>query len=366
MFCKLAIANVRSLYSHQIITGFMMLQEQGLLECTISENNDLIKEFSQECIVECVVNDKRIIYDLADGYNNFTSFGSFDSMLDNVDLYFKRSVRLEYHENLKNKEKIKILGFGLFITYPDIFMNKLWTHNRSMAELLRIVARKTPFFHNSFRNSYIQNLTCPPKINKDKVVFFYTRLWDPKQASKKSSQNIDMDGGTYDRINKKAEEFAAVSAMRANCVRELKQEFGTNFIGGVVRSPYAERAYPDLIVDSEISKRDKYTMAVQSADICITTHGTHQCFNWSFTEEIMASKGLVTEKPFYALPSHFHEGINFLAYTSPLDCVEKTRSLYDNENTLYKMMEANQSYYQNHLRPDKLIKNTLEYIAKSV
>lgn len=366
MFCELAIANLNSLYSHQIITGFMMLQEQGLLKYTISENNILVKEFSQECIVECIINNKRIIYDLADGYNNFTSFKAFDNMLDNVDVYFKRSVRKDYHKELRNRKKIKVLGFGLFITFPGIFMNKHWIGNRSVKEHLSLFARETPYLHNSFRNSYLDALIYPPQINSAKRVFFYTRLWDPKQASARSSQNVDLDGETPDRIKKKAEEFAAISAMRANCVRELKKEFGGNFVGGVVRSPYAEQSYPDIIVDSEISKRDKYTKAMQSADICITTRGTHHCFSWSFTEGIMASKGLVTEKPFYALPSHFHEGINFLAYTTPQNCVEKARSLYDNDNTLYKMMEANQDYYQNHLRPDKMIKSTLEYIAKSV
>ena len=357
---KLSVANLNSMYMNQIVTGFIMLKQQEVLDFVLSEKLELKDEFSHDAIVECVFKNKRIIFDLTDGYNNYPSFAFLDRALDNVDYYFKSCVQREYHLRMRNKHKILTLPFRYYVTLNNIYLNymriKLARRTCKFKEIIRCT---TSLLNSSYCHRYVKRFEYPAVVNREKNVFFYTRLWDPSIASSKSSKNVDLDGCLDNLIAKKAQEYKQISDMRALCIMALKKEFGKSFIGEIVRSDYAEKMYPDLIVNTQISSRKAYTKAIHSSDICVTTQGTHQCFNFSFGEELAASKGLVTEKPFYELPDFFKENINFLSYSNPLECVEKTDMLFNDNEKLLRMMKANEEYYLQYNRPDKMIINAL-------
>jgi len=365
--CQLAVADIFSDYPHQIVAGFMLLAQSGILNYTICENRQLAKEFHHDAIVECKVNGDRFIYDMTDGYNDYPSFSHYDTTLNEVDFSFKSNVYRPFHESMRNHAKIHTCAFRYYVTLPNIYMHRFGTffqHSGSVKERLRLILMKMPLLSewlvsDSGQNYYVRAFECAPKVNVEPQVFFFTRLWDPRIASMKSSRNVDLDGSGNAMIHSKAKEYTEVSDLRAKTVRALKKEFGKHFLGGVAYSPYAEEMYPDLVVNNNISRRRLYTNAIHASDICVTTQGTHHCYNFSFAEEIAASRGLVTEKPMYEVPQHFHEGVNFLTYTTPDECVSQVRKLYDDKEYLLRMMEANHQYYLSHLRPDRLVYDTL-------
>ena len=212
---------------------------------------------------------------------------------------------------------------------------------------------------NSPSKYFVSQFEAEPVKADSPKVFFYTRLWDPSIASCRSSQNVDLDGGSVeDRIAQKNKEYQELSDLRASLVKSLKIEFGKRFVGGLAPSAYVMANYPDL-VGSDISRRADYTRAMHSAEICVNTQGTHGCYNFSFGEALASSRAIITEQPMYKVPPFLEIGKNFDTYYSVDDCLEKVTRLFEDGDMLYEMMLANRDYYMNHLRPDKYVLDCL-------
>lgn len=366
--CSIAVADRNSMYVDQIIAGFTLLAKEKQLTFTLEEKPDLKKEFFHSAVIEVLVGGKRVIYDLTDGYNNYPSFNAIDNMLDNVDFYFRASFRESFHANMRNKDKIFVLAPRYHVTCKDSPLNavnfKSILLNRDISEAKKL-ARKLPFFKTSLKNLYMDAFETAPPTAKDPKIFFYTRLWDPAIASSYSSQNTDLDGfSVEERIERKREEYAKISELRSGLVRALKKEFGSHFIGGVVPDDFSQKYCPDLLGSENLSKRKNYTKQMHSAQICVNTQGTHNCWNFSFGEELAASRAIITEQPFYLAPVNLIENRNFYTYDSIDSCIEKVNRLFTNGELLSDMMQKNREYYLNHLRPDSYVKDTLEIILR--
>ena len=364
MKCKVNVVNRNSIYVHQIIAGVTLLSSYMDLEVVYSEKPALSKEFYHDAVVELEVDGKRVIYDLTDGYNNYPSFADLDKTLNKVDYYFKSNINRSFHNGFANESKIK----GLAPRYNVTCANS-WADHLDWASLFKLDYRemrrlydRLPLSKQWLKLYDYKRFEMSPIPSSDPRVFFYTRLWDPSIASVKSSQNKDLDGqDASDRIEKKKEEYEKVSALRAGLVRALKKEFGNRFIGGIAPDSYSGKAYPELLGEN-ISYRKKFMKSMHLADICVNTQGTHKCWNFSFGEEVAASRAIVTEQPFYEDPVFLEEGKNFLTYRSIDDCVEQVYDLLDDRQKLTKMMEMNHEYYRSHLRPDKYVLDSLHVV----
>ena len=351
-----------NMYMHQIAAGFTMLMAEKKYDVIFSEKASLVDEFYHSAIIEVCVKNKRIIYDLSDGYNNYPSFSALDRMLDNVDVYFKATIKRSFHNGFRNASKIKEIPPRYNVTCRNSWVNtvdiKEIFGKNGKTELRRIYDR-LPCSKHWIGLYYDKAYEMEPMINDDPMVFFYTRLWDPAIASSKSSQNVDLDGGdVQSRIEQKKEEYSEITKLRAGLVRALKNEFGIRFLGGVAADNFSQKYCPDLL-GSDMSSRKKYTELLHKADICINTQGTHKCWNFSFGEEIAASKAIITEQPFYEVPAHMAVGTNFLTYTSIDECIQQANLLYKNKEALIRMMNANRSYYLSYLRPDRYVENSI-------
>lgn len=369
LHCDVSVANRRSMYVEQIIAGYILLEKMGQIRLQLHEKPELKKEFYHDAIIETVLDHRiRIVYDLTDGYNNYPSFRSFDDMLDQVDILFKASCHEGFHSTLRNRDKIVPLAPRYRTTIRNSWANradfrKCIKGDRS--EIKTFLRNAIPFSENSTRNHYLKRFEAKAIPHKDTKIFFFTRLWDPGIASSYSSQNVDLDGSDVkDRIQAKKEEYAAISKLRASIVKALKQEYGSSFIGGLAPTDYAIRTYPDLVGTTEMARRTKYTANMHRADICVNTQGTHGCYNFSFGEELAASRAIVTEKPIYQTPPFLHEGVNYYTYTSVDECLQKVAFLFEHPAAMLEMMQKNESYYQEHLRPDRLVHDTLDFALR--
>lgn len=76
----------------------------------------------------------------------------------------------------------------------------------------------------------------------------------------------------------------------------------------------------------------------------------------------MASKAIITQAPYYDVQPYLFENKNFITYNDINECVEKTVGLYTGHAAILSMMATNQQYYQNHLRPDMLLQDTLDVV----
>lgn len=337
--------NILSKREHnvQIVTGFLMLQKLGGYNINISTHLDKnnMYEFTNIPLIEVIYNDKKIIYDVEDGYWDPNGMRKY---IDSCDYYFKRSFSSQ-----KNKEfflkyqnsKIYPLGLNYFVTYegnPYNWINSTW---KSQFKPLFGKKKLSYFTPDRFEGEVVYKET-------DFKIVFLTRLWEPHAESTTV-------------INSERE---YINEMRIDIIRRLKTQYGIQFIGGLQDTSYAREIAPDLIMPSKYTEKDKYLSLLKSADICIGSMGLHESIGWKTAEYVAAAKAIINEKLHYSVPGDFENEKNYLEFKSSNDCIELISGLINNPIRIYEMKLNNMHYYYKYMRPDVMLKRTLDIVDK--
>ena len=119
------------------------------------------------------------------------------------------------------------------------------------------------------------------------------------------------------------------------------------------------------IVSPALTERKRYLRTLHAHDICIASTGLHESIGWKTGEYVAAAKAIVSEPLCYQVPGEFREGIHYLPFTTTEECLAAVQTLLAEPYKLFAMKKANEIYYSRYLRPDVLVKNTLEIVARS-
>jgi hypothetical protein len=347
LFCTASTQHVSQLY-----TGFGALANKGVIKIKLVKDKEYRVDENAPPTLKVILNDRiKVFYDLIDSDRLSTSD------LDWSDIYFKRS----YNTAQINEKTLgeKVLPYGL--NYPvygrhDFPIRRtLWSLSaiRSMRDISDFViqlARSSSTIGKLLNSNGGKATSSPDKFEADPCltdkpsIIFLARLWDPATSKREAMQT----------------ERRYINDMRADCVRKLRKQFGDLFTGGVEPSPFSLENYRDVVVyDQEIVKRKNYLKLMKQSSICITTMGLHGSNGWKLGEYVAGSKAIVTEKLQYAVPGDFCAGENYLEFSTPDECIEAVEQLVENAEMRFSMMLNNYNYYQNYVRPDQLIRNTL-------
>lgn len=347
--CILRVSEV-PLHLYQIIAGFMILNQKGIIDLKIEESKVLLPYNMMELEID---NQIKVLYDVNDGYDNLIENGKsyidfMDSILDKYNICFKRSYSEKYNINLTNGYKIYPLGLNYMTTIKGNLAHKPYKNDPRNEKIKKII-RRIPF-SQYYNNKYlIENFEGKPKVNNDPKILFFTRLWDPNglELSKLPKEKVD------ERIE--------INKVRVECIKACKKEFGKLFNGGITPSNYSNTKYKELVVDNKkVTNRDHYLKLMKESDICIATTGLHDSIGWKFGEYVAASRAIVSEKLYYQLPGNFEKNKNYFEFNNVDECINNIYILLQDENRRYEMMKNNYNYYLNYVRADKLIFNTLE------
>lgn len=328
----------------QIFTGFHLLGEK------LGEKVRLVDRTNDKKIktIACKVyyRGKIIVYDVQDGYQDFSSM---KNLLSDCDYYFKRSFSKE--ENVKFAERIgegadiskmHPLGFNYDVTYDWCPIND----GTPWKEFIkRMLGQKNPP-NAYFKKEVIEKL--PDYSGGKPKIFFQTRLWDIPE----------------DYPDWKKKQWAWINDTRITIVKRLKAEFGPLFDGGVVDTPVDRKLAPEFILPAAHTDRKEYIERMKSADICINTTGLHMSIGGKTGEYIAASRAIVHEKFYYQVTGDFSEGKNYLGFTTADECVAAVKKLINDPELILSMQKNNREYYENYLEPCKLITNSLEVVFK--
>lgn len=325
----------------QIAVGFHMLKKQGWPVEIIDRTRDRENPFFGLPVATAEYRGKKIVYDLWDGYQNPVDMGR---CLEWADVYFKRSFSAEKNARLfpEHREKMFPLGFNYHVTYPTSPVNE-----PVLKSLLKPLMGKAPepyFVPGVFEGQ--PRRTAP----EDVKILFQAQLWDHRDP---------------DLSPEMAEECAYINSTRIAIVRALKQTYGAQFFGGLRDSALAREQAPELIQPEKYTERRKYLKLVHSCDICIGTMGLHESIGWKTAEYIAAAKAIVNETFHYTVTGDFEDGKNCLFFSTAEECIEAVRTLVEDTDRRYAMEAANAAYYQNYLKPDVLVKRTLELVEKN-
>lgn len=322
----------------QIITGFLMLKEQGWDVELVNNFRDESALFYGLPAITAEYRGKKLFYDVWDGYQDPEDMALG---LESCDFYFKRSFSAEQNQKLfpDGCRRMYPLGFNYYVTHPKNPADEpLWK------ALLRPLQGKTPARY--FVPEVFEGSGDAPAGNLPKILFL-ARLW---------GREAELEG---DPAN---EEREKISRDRIEIIRTLRKEYGDAFIGGLNDCPLSRQLAPDLIVPRELTERRRYLQAVHSSDICIGTTGLHGSIGWKAGEYVAAAKAIVHEEMCYSVTGDFREGVNYLSFRTAQECVDAVAQLVENPQRLQAMKQANAAYYRQYLRPDMLVKNTLNVV----
>jgi hypothetical protein len=147
--------------------------------------------------------------------------------------------------------------------------------------------------------------------------------------------------------------------MRARCIRILKEELGDRFSGGFIANPYSLDHYAELTVSDGPAAQEQYLETLRSVPICVATTGLHGSTGWKFAEYVAFAKAILSEPLLYDVPPPFAQGSNYLAFSTPQECLRTAVKLIEDTGLRRELMRNNSVYYRSQLRPDALVRSAL-------
>ncbi|MCW8810919.1 MAG: hypothetical protein OQJ93_00480 [Ignavibacteriaceae bacterium] len=325
----------------QIYDGFEKLRGLGLLKISIkpTPGNKTIP------LLTVIINDKhKIIYDTLDGLNWIS--GSIEENLIHfkksvvADFYFKRSYQKQLVEYSPNNCFVYPLGFNYNVKSADRFSFNLKERLMGLIKASPIISK-----HFNLRSSSRPSgdFEFYPLPNKRSEILFLAKIWGPN-VKYSESFNIEIE-----KINN----------FRINCIKVCKKEFGELFLGGLQRDRYSLAVAKDLVVPLHITEKKTFINTIKDHNICIATTGLHDSIGWKVGEYVAASRAIVSEPLKYEVPGDFEMGKNYLAFNNEDELLEKISILLNDREKLFELMNNNFHYYNNYLRPEILVLNTL-------
>ena len=326
----------------QVLTGFYMFF--GRRKCRIEDHSKDLAYPYHTAMLSVEYKNRRIIYDMMDGYQ---CPEAIDYYLRQCDFYFKRSFSEEKNNSLGFPclQKMYPYGFNYHVSCRNHPLDKSYVEERLKA-LLRI-----PNDQYNNKSTYYNSKRFeekPQYKTTDVKVLFMTRLWEPNEMYS-------------DKVNKERRD---INQTRITILRELKKNKDINFVGGLSDSEYTQKQAPDLIIPGDLTYRKNYIRELHTSDICIGSMGLHESIGWKTGEYIAAAKAIINEKFHYKVPGGFLPGKNYLEYQTVSECIQAVNKLASDPNILYEMKKQNHIYYNEYLRPDMLIKNTLQLVEQ--
>ena len=322
------------------VTGLLMLQEQKRVNLSFEIDPSNRQRFPYAPLLGVCGGGKRILFDLADGYGTDVERAQ-PELVRNWDAVFRRSFSPAQNAKLplELQSRMHPLGFHFHVSYPGnpIDQDSSWGERRQ-ALFQRV-------FNGAPRRYFTpEKFACAPAWSNTPTVLFYTRLWHVPESDELYESVV--------RLNRD----------RIWLVTELKKRYGSRFVGGIQFDPQAVRSCGGLIVGISATKRTHYLRAMHTADICVGSIGLHDSIGWKTGEYVAASKAIVNERFHFQVPGNFQEDVNYLPFVDVEECLAQVERLMRDPGRVHEMGVANQVYYQNWGRPDRMMGNALSQV----
>lgn len=334
------VVNILSKEPHvsQILTGFMLWKKR------LGMSGDGVQLLFKDCTAQAELpfhsvmllaeyHGKKIVYDMLDGYQHPDAI---QYHLKHCDFYFKRSFSHEKNLNLNldGLEKMYPLGFNYHVSCNNHPIDKpAWKET---------VKKWIGLEYNNYCSTAFNSALFEDKPRYKTggfTVMFATRLWDEWN-----------------------EECRYINQMRIDVLRQLRDIPDIQFVGGLTDNALSREKAPDLILPGEMGVRRNYLRQMKAADICIGSMGLFESIGWKTGEYVAGAKAIVNERFHYAVPGDFREHVNYIPFETAEECLVGVERLLKDPDRVYQMKMANYQYYLDHLRPDVLVRNTLDIV----
>ncbi len=318
--------NPRGIHSKQILAGFSLLKEEKKIKLKVKKNFKFLNG-----LAVANIQDKKLVYDTLDHADVF-----FENELKQSDCYYKRSFQKRYVD-LKGKE-IKPLGFNYWVD------NKF--HYQASPKVLLEYAIRKILKKDNIIHSYKKFEDIPSLKNNQYEAILLTNLYDPKADEVENEE--------------KEVEREQINQFRIECVKALRKTYPNQVLAGIKSSEYSEKVAKEYILPKEVTSKDHFLALMKETNICICTKGLHNSNGWRLAEAIASAKCIVTEPLYNEVTGNFKKEQNYYEFHTVEELVEIVGDLIANKEKISNVMKANYEYYNQYLRPDMIILNTIE------
>lgn len=333
----------------QIYAGFFKLQQEGVIELELKP-----KKYIQRTIpvIQATINKKyKVVYDTQDGliWINNSVEENLKHFKQNypVDYYFKRSFHPKMEDYKPDGCKVFPLGFNYNIHPDENLLHLTDTPYDKFKYFIKTNSQLKKIFNKRFY--YAKDFEYYPiKNNRDKILFL-TRVWNPKGVDVAS----DDDRAHRERINEQRVRYLDV----------CKKIYGDRFTGGLWCDDFSAKHYGHYALPFNQTSKSTFIKRVKEHTICIATTGLYNSIGWKMGEYIAASRAIVSEPLLFEVPGNFQENQNYFEFENEDHLLQKIDLLLNNKELLVQTMKNNYHYYNNYLKPDILVLNTLVTIA---
>lgn len=336
----------------QVLAGFDALRRAGQIRLRIERLRPDDPARLPYNMLEAILPDgRRLIYDMNDGYRNLLvqdedPAAFYDGLLARCDLLFKRSFSAAENARLCAPEKMRRTPPNFLVTRRGNPAHRPVPCDPRTEKVKKLI-RMLP--GSQYWNGHVleEHFFDPPHVSERPRILFMARLWDPAG---------DFPGQLTEAMRQERDE---INRGRAACIRLLRQEFGTQFYGGVAPSAFVMREYADVALDApKLARKNEYLAFMKQFDIPIATMGLHGSTGWKFAEYLAASKAVVSETLRYESAGGLCAGTHYLAFDDPDGCVRQVRRLLDADARV-QIMQQNHAYAERYLRCDAFVRTTL-------
>ena len=333
----------------QIYAGFFKLQQEGVIDLVLKP-----KKYIQRTIpvVQATINKKyKVVYDTQDGLiwinNSVEENLKFFQQNYPVDYYFKRSFHPQMEAYKPDGCKIFPLGFNYNIHPDENLLHLSETPYDKFKYFIKTNHQLKKIFNKRFY--YAKDFEYYPiKNNRDKILFL-TRVWNPEGEDVASNED--------------KEHREMINAQRVRYLDVCKKMYGERFTGGLWRDDFSAKYYSQYALPFNQTSKSTFIKRVKEHTICIATTGLYNSIGWKMGEYVAASRAIVSEPLLFQVPGNFKKDQNYFEFDSEEKLLQQIDLLLNNKDLLVQTMKNNYHYYNNYLKPDILVLNTLVTIA---
>lgn len=307
-------------HNQQVLTGFSLLGFHFVVDNALPEK-----------LITVEVGDRRLAYDMQDGWTSYAMDGRYRQIALWSSVYFRRSYCAPGQADDQVAMKMRPLPPN-YLCYNDVVRSAAFS---GIPGWLRLCKQG---------DCHYRQFEPVEHGGGNGRVLFLTRLYNPCSPEVENEEIAEQ----RERINR----------LRISIVTALRKEFGKHALCGLLMEPYALKQAPSLVASMRLTHKPNYIREMKKASVCVSSLGLHDSNGWKFGEYMAAGRAIVTERPVYEVP-YASSGSNYLVYDDVDGCIQGIEALLADRNLRLEMQGCNRDYYFKHLRPDKLILDTI-------
>lgn len=307
--------------------------------------NRINRPYPYSIVMDIVINNSKIKigFDLQDWDYMFSHYS-----LKNCKIIYKRAYNQNMVDIIKNKyNNIDLLPFGF--TFNTNFYDANFSRNALTSRLINGI------FYSFSDPKYFFRY-----INKK-----YQSIFKIKNSSNNNfiPQNIIPK---YDYIffqveyhnYKNHNEANMLNKYRSELIRELKVEFGKQFIGGMWSHSQIDNQYSDC--HSYYLDKKSYLLLIKNASIVISTNGFGNSLPWKLAEYLKLGKCIVSEKLIHMLPKRLENNFHLMMFNNNKECIKICRELLINKEKSKILSENAKKYFDENVDTKLAVKKCID------